>query len=159
MKKNNEQAMLLFIDELVDDLLKASDEDILAEAIEDYGTTDAALGNIRNDIEGAINSLGKDRLAEARAAVALHRSDDMQKETRFNSVECQQRALELLSSDNARLRMTLAARNGRGLSQKDFLSALSDLCLLKEGSGRSVPMHNFGNAPKAERILKELGIT
>jgi Zn-dependent peptidase ImmA (M78 family) len=157
-KESSEQAILLLLDELLDDLLMTSDEEVVAEAIEDYGSAAAALGNIRDEIEAAINSLGKDRLAEARAAVAFHSRSDFG-ERGFVSIECLNRVKELLSSDQGNLRLTLAARNGREQSNNDVLSALTDLCDLKGEFGKSLRAHNFGSLPKAERILRELGVT
>ncbi len=155
MKEHKEQAML-WADELLDDLLRTPDAELIAEAKEDWGGTEACIGNIRAEIESAINSLGKDRLQEAKASVALDRP---QSANYLSAIECRKRVNEFLSSDAGRARLTLAARNGRGLSEKDILSAFSDLCELEGTVENSAPRQVFGNAPKAERILQDLGIT
>jgi hypothetical protein len=122
-KKSNEQALTLLAEELIDDLLKMSDEELLAEAAEDHGSAQVALGTIRTEIDAAINSLGKDRLAEARIAVARTRRDA--RDIRIDAVEVRKQLTEFLSSSD-QARMTLAARNGRKSSEKDILSAFSD---------------------------------
>ena len=54
--------------------------------------------------------------------------------------------------------MTLAARNGQGSSDDDATSAIFDLCELRELKQCS-PLPKFGEKPKADFILRELGIT
>ena len=54
--------------------------------------------------------------------------------------------------------MTLAARKDQGASERDILSAFTDLCELHDCRHR-VPVPRFGNLPKADFILRELGIT
>jgi hypothetical protein len=154
-KKSKDRALTLLAEELIDDLLKMSDEELLAEAAEDHGSAQVALGTIRTEIDAAINSLGKDRLAEARIAVARTRRDA--RDIRIDAVEVRKQLTEFLSSSD-QARMTLAARNGRKSSEKDILSAFSDLCELQTFA--QIPRKlEFGNSPKAERILRDLGVT
>ena len=155
-KKNDEQAMMLLVDELFDELLKTSDEELLREASEDDRGNDVSLDRIRAEIETAINSLAKDRLAEARTAVARLTNDRLA--SSVDPVEAGKRLAEFLSSDTGRSRMTIAARNGQGSSENDILSAFSDLCELQEFK-HSVGIKDFGSSPKAERILQDLGIS
>jgi IrrE N-terminal-like domain len=151
-----DKAIAMLAEELIDDLLQTSDEELLTEALEDSKSISAALGNIRAEIDTAINGLGKDRLAEARAAIARTKQD--QPPHKFDASQVRKQVAEILSSKAGRAHMTLAARNGQALSEKEILSAFSDLCEL-QGFEKSVPRHNFGNSPKAEYILQNLGVT
>lgn len=155
-RKNNEEALLLLAEDLVNDLFSSSDEDIVAEAIKDFGSVEAALGNIRAEINVAIDSLAKNRLVEARAAVARDRES---RSTKKNDLtETRRRISELLASGELRDRMTLAARNGEKNSANDLLSVFADLCELDGFKGKARKLE-FGRSPKAEFILHDLGIT
>ena len=66
---NSKENLAAFIDVLIQDLMGLSDDKILAEALEDFGSIENALGDIDAEIETAISSVGKDRLTEARAAL------------------------------------------------------------------------------------------
>src|ERR1043166_7315367 len=154
--ENKEQTIIQFASALVDDLLVTSDDALLAEAKEDHGSVDKALGEIDAEIEAAIKSLGKDRLAEARLAVAQCDQKDIDQV--LDEAEARKQVEELISSSEFRARMTLAARNGKESCEHDILSAMSDLCELSRLS-RFIPRPEFGSAPKAEGILKDLGVT
>lgn len=153
--KISEKTMMGFLDELVDDLLTTPDQDLEAEVIENYGSVAAALGGIRDEIDIAIHSLAKDRLAEARAALTKAKQEATNNRV---SPATRKRIAELLSSNTNNMRMTLAARKDQGASERDILSACTDLCEL-HGCTHRVPTPNFGNSPKAEYILRELGVT
>ena len=59
-KKSNGQALTLLAEELIDDLLKMSDEELLGvKQPRITGVPKVALGTIRTEIDAAINSLGK----------------------------------------------------------------------------------------------------
>jgi Zn-dependent peptidase ImmA (M78 family) len=144
-----------FFNDLLDDLMATSDEDLRAEAIEDHSSIAAAVRGIRDEIDGAINSLAKDRLVAARDGLA-----QAKKAAPGNRVspETRRRIAEFLSSDSMKIGMTLAARKDQGASERDILSAFADLCELHESTHR-VPRPNFGSLPKAEYILRDLGVT
>ena len=144
-----------FLSELLDDLLTTPDQDLRAEAIENYGSVGAALGGIGDEIDIAINSLAKDRLAEARAAVAKAKDEAVRNRV---TPATRKQIVEFLSSNSSKSRMTFAARKDQGASEKDILSACADLCEL-HGCTHRVPRPNFGNLPKAEHLLKDLGVT
>jgi hypothetical protein len=155
-KNNSEEAMMLLAEELIDDLLSASDEEVIAEIEGGSRGVDTQVSAIRSEIKMAIDSFRKDRLANARAAVARHKED--KPENRTQSIDVQRQIAELLSSGKMRSKMTLAARNDRGSSESDILSAFADLCEL-EGVERPIRRLEFGSAPKAEYILRDLGVT
>ena len=148
--------LVVFIDLLVDDLSLTSDEELVAGAIEQYGSLRAALGDLDAEIEAAISSAGKERLAKARANIV----DDAEKNRSARSIdptEVQKQLADFVASHKTFAKMTLAARNGKGSAQNDILSALTDLCELRQ-LNESTPLPDFGSVPKAEYILKHLGI-
>jgi Zn-dependent peptidase ImmA (M78 family) len=153
-KMGNEKIVGLF-DDLLNDLMATPDEYLRAEAIEDYGSVSIAVAEIQNEIEFAINSLAKDRLAEARITLAKAKQESLRNQV---SPEDRKQIAEFLSSSSQKIRMTLAARKDRGASERDILSTCTDLCEL-HGCTHKVPVPRFGNLPKAEYILKALGVT
>ena len=129
------------------------DEDLLSEAIEDHRSIGAAIAGISDEINVAINSLAKDRLAAARSALA-------QAKTRSSEIVCPQKResrwqVSIIQFEENRY--DVAARKDQGASEKDILSAFTDLCELHECTHR-VPNPEFGNLPKAEYILNDLGL-
>lgn len=140
--------LVVFIDLLVDDLSLTSDEELVAGAIEQYGSLRAALGDLDAEIEAAISSAGKERLAKARANIV----DDAEKNRSARSIdptEVQKQLADFVASHKTFAKMTLAARNGKGSAQNDILSALTDLCELRQ-LNESTPLPDFGSVPKAE---------
>jgi Zn-dependent peptidase ImmA (M78 family) len=154
-QSNSDDAIAVLVDELLDDLIKTPADELRAEMIENYGSIANALGDISSEINAAINSIAKDRLAEARAGAA-----NAKRESAGNTVSAATRKqiAQLLASNSSKMRMTLAARKDRGASESDILSACTDLCELY-GCGHRVPIPNFGSSPKAEYILRDLGVT
>jgi Zn-dependent peptidase ImmA (M78 family) len=141
-------------DNVIDDLLALSDSEILSEAIEDFGSVDAAIRDMRSEIETAIIGVAKEKLADARSALMKSRQNPR---IRIDAGDVKKLKENFLSSEGG-TRLTLAARKGKKSSERDLLGAFADLCELQSNSQTS-PRLNFGNAPKAEYILKELGIT
>jgi len=144
-----------FLDELLETLMATPDEELLSEAIEDHRSIGAAIAGISDEINVAINSLAKDRLAAARSALAQAKQESIMNRV---SPEARKQVAQLLASNSKKIGMTLAARKDQGASEKDILSAFTDLCELHECTHR-VPNPQFGNLPKADFILNDLGIT
>jgi Zn-dependent peptidase ImmA (M78 family) len=155
-KSNQKEISLSFVDEFFDDLQILSDDEIVLEAIEDFGSVEAALGSIRSEVQEAITSLAKDKLAHARSSL-LSNKESRQSE-KIEASDAKKLLEEFLSSDAGRSRLTMAARKGKRSSEKDTLGAFYDLCAL-QGCSHSAPRLNFGSAPKADYILKQLGVT
>jgi hypothetical protein len=152
---NNETDLAAFIDLLIEDLSLMSDEKVLADAAEDFGSLEGALGEIDAEIESAINSLGKDRLAEARAAFSNSAKNSARP---TDATEAYHQLADFIISDPNLTKVTLAARNGRGSLDIEALSTLFDLCELRQLK-QSSQLPNFGSKPKADYILKDLGVT
>jgi IrrE N-terminal-like domain len=144
-----------FVDFLTEDLFLQSDEKVLADAIEDFGSIEQALGNLDAEIDAAINDPGKQRLAEARAAFVESCTPSLRP---TETTEAFRQLAEQIISDPQFKKITLAARNGRSGSGGDALSIIQDLCELRLLK-RSTPIPKFGRLPKADAILQDLGIT
>jgi hypothetical protein len=154
-KPTDIEAMASLFEELTEDFLMLSDEEVLTEATEDCEDISVTLKNIRAQVATAINSLAKDRLSETRAALEEARQASAGRRV---SAATRSKLAEMLSARTSKPKMTLAARNGNNSSDSDILADFSDLCELHECSHK-VPIPNFGNASKAEYILRHLGIT
>jgi hypothetical protein len=155
--RKNEDALSMLADDFFADLLTLSEAEVLSEAEEDYGSVKAALGDVRAEIEVAIQSIAKDQLSEARAAIDRHRESSLARAA--NDVSKLRELLDkILSTDPNRARLTLAARKGKPSFEREFVSALFDLCRLQVASPASV-RPNFGRAAKAKQILTTLGVT
>ncbi len=135
--------------------MATSDEELLSEAIEDHGSVASAIAGIGDEINVAINSLAKDRLVDARAALKQAKLEATKGQV---SPELRKQLAQRLASNSNKIGMTLAARKDQGASEKDILSAFADLCELHDCTHR-VPPPQFGNLPKADFILNDLGIT
>ncbi len=121
--KNEHAALDRLADALVDDILNASDEDILAEITEEYGDPARIAAEMRALFERTVLEAGKAKLALAKQAAA----------------EARQKGATVLSIDPAEARrryermtanLTLAARKGEGQSERDVDGAIEDLAEL-----------------------------
>ena len=128
--KNSVRAALgRLADALVEDILNASDEEMLAEARHDHADPDAVVTAMRVQFEKAVLAAGKARLDAARAAVAGLRPAGAV--TRLAPAEARQRLERAMTQDPETARkLTLAARKGEGLSDSDVTGMLEDLAEL-----------------------------
>jgi Zn-dependent peptidase ImmA (M78 family) len=157
MTNTSERAMLLLIDALVADLFMTTDQELLEEARATCEDLDGELHNIRSEIDAAINSVAKEQLFAARAVATQYRLLANTKQPIL--LEHRRRMLELFAAKQKQARITIAARNGWGLSEHDIMTAFSDLYELENEPIHSARKPNFGSAPKAEFISQSLGIT
>ncbi len=112
-------------DALVEDILTASDDEILAEAREDYGDPAAVAAEVHEIYERAILLAKKNRLAAARDAVRRNNARG-RKLVHLEPREARLR-LEAALAKDPNAKMTLAAREGKELSDADVLGMLEDL--------------------------------
>ena len=112
---------------LVDDILNASDEEILAEAGEDYGNAEAAVAHMRGLIGNVLAETGKAKMAAARAA--LRGRARAPSNIVCLSVQQKQAIFNRLIEDDPQLRekLTRAARKEDQLSERDLDSMLEAL--------------------------------
>lgn len=131
MTKNDNKerkALTRLADALADDILNASDEEILTEFRENYGDPNRHAIETRALFEKTVIAANKGRLAAARAgASAVLRPTDS---TPVDIAEARKRLRSLRSSTSVSQPITLAARNESELSDADVLSMYEDMCEL-----------------------------
>lgn len=125
--KSAREALRRLADELVQDILAANDEELLAEAAEDNEDPAKVASAMRQLFEDAESASGKARLAAARAAVDADRQRSG-KVLKLDPAEARRRlALALQDNPDTAKKLTLAARKGEDLSDDDVRAILEDL--------------------------------
>jgi hypothetical protein len=122
-KKNDLAALDRLAAALVEDILNASDEDILAEAQEDHIDPDKAVAVCRAQFEEAAARVAKKRLADAKTAIARTPASSGTN-NKLDPVEARRRLERVLARDPS---LMLAARNGQGIPDDDVPGMLEDL--------------------------------
>ena len=144
-KKDNRAALLRLADELVDDILAASDEEILAEFEEIYGDPRAFAKDMQSKAELLAIGANKDRLISARQAMQSEAQRNFS--TKKVNVDLARQALtKFFSKAPSSLPVTLAARKEKinEMSDTDVLSMLADL----EALGFVLKSKSTGNKGK-----------
>lgn len=111
---------------LAEDIMSASDEDLLAEFTEYGGDPNAEAERLRALFEASIVKANKSRLAAARAGAAASRNAPRLSTAR-SLQNARQRLRSVLSQPGIPQRLTLAARKENELSDADILGMLDDL--------------------------------
>ena len=115
-------------DELVADIMIMSDAELLAEVEAEGLSAENEAGRIRGIVSGAITRAAKSRLKAARAeidrAARIPRGQVHQLPIRDRAA-----VLVRFANDDAKLksRLTIAARNGEGITEKEMDDILADL--------------------------------
>jgi hypothetical protein len=126
--KKEHAALDRLADAFVDDILQASDEEILAEFVESHGDPAKNATDLRALFEKTVLATNKRRLKAAQARIAASRT--LAKVTpvpAINIAEARQRLRRILASGTADVKLTLAARKEDELSDSDVLGMLEDL--------------------------------
>jgi hypothetical protein len=115
-------------DAFVEDLLQASDEEILAEFAECHGDSAKNAADMRALFERTMLATNKKRLRAAQVGIAASRraATSLPAPTADNT-QARAKLRHLLASGNTDHRLTLAARNEDELSDADVLGMLEDL--------------------------------
>ena len=125
--EENDPTLNQLIDEAVEDLMKLSDAELMAELAEEGADTEAEAQFARNAIAAGIARAGRARLVAARTAVDRDRTARVVR----SPVPVASRAsiLERFANDDPKLksRLTMAARNGEGITEQEMDSILADL--------------------------------
>lgn len=129
MKKHCPREMLNNLaDDLVNDVLNTSDEEVLAEAAEDFGSAEVVIDRVRGILAKAQQQVAKQRLTAVRKT--LDKQNEQQHRAKVISLDPERarrtlkRILQDCSSD---VPITLAARKETELSDSDVLTMLEDL--------------------------------
>jgi hypothetical protein len=126
--KKKRAALDRLADFLVDDILSASDEDILAEFRELHGDPDHNATEMRALFEKSVLVSNKKRLANAKAGVVENsRSSKLATAKAINIQAARARLRKIINEPSLPLKITLAARKENELSDADILGILDDL--------------------------------
>lgn len=125
--KKERDALDRLADAFVDDILNASDEDILAEITEDYGDPDKLAADMLAMFERTAQEAGKAKLAAAKQAAAEARKKGASV-VHINPPDARRRYEDMVANDrDLSDKLTLAARKGEDQSERDIDSAIEDL--------------------------------
>lgn len=126
-ERETNPALHVFADALVDDLLNLSDAEVLAEADEDGLDPEVQAAELRARITEAVLQSGKARLLAAKTS--LKQLQAQSTNTSPVRVQDRSRVFARFAGDDAQLgtRLTMAARNGEGASDRELESILRDL--------------------------------
>lgn len=123
-------------DLLVDEILALSDEEIMAEAQEEYENMEEEAKKIHGLIQKALFSYGKSRLKKAKLEFQEQKTK-ARGNLRINSLEKKIAIIKRLNSanDNISRKVTMAARKEEELSERDldiYLQSAYELGLIDE---------------------------
>ncbi len=126
--KQNEHADLTALtDMFVEDILAATNEEILSELGDTPERQQARISDSRAFLDSVVEQSGKSKLASAKEAVEADRQRP-QKVISLSPAELRARFAEFVARDpELAEKMTLAARSGEELSDRDILGILQDL--------------------------------
>lgn len=124
--KKERAALARLADAFVDDILQASDEEILAEFTESHGDPAKNAADMRALFERTVLATNKRRLKAAQAGVAANRVPTNVTPA-IDIAEARQKLRRILASGTTVAKLTLAARNEDELSDADVLGTLEDL--------------------------------
>ena len=129
-QRKEREALNRLADGLVDDVLEASDEEVLTEAEEDGIDPGRLAGHLRDVFGRAAVDAGKQKLAVARQGAANARRSRA-RVVRIDHADARRR-FEAMIAEDPKLteKLTLAARKGEGQSDRDMDSAIEDLAEL-----------------------------
>jgi hypothetical protein len=130
--KNARESLRAFKKAMIDDIMEVSDEDILAEFVEDIGSPAENAKRMRALFQHTVLLANKSRLKEAQAGAAASRS--VTAKAPIQIAEARARLRQVLDAHANDKNFTLAARKESELSDADVLDMLEvmqELGLLK----------------------------
>jgi hypothetical protein len=125
-EKKKREALGRLADALVDDILSASDEEILAEFIETHRDPTNAMEATRGLFERSVANAKKARLRAAQAGLAASRTAQATRRV-ADIADARGRLRRALAACPPDIRVTIAARNESELTDADVLGMLQDL--------------------------------
>lgn len=119
-------------DAVVEDILAASDTEIIAEANEDSDDVDGVVSKVQHVIKRAIAMSGKSRMATAKEAYHAVSSSEPIKHFKLLSFQEKVALMERAAKrkDGSEESLTLAARNLENLTENDLDAKLEALLIL-----------------------------
>lgn len=126
-KKNVQFELDRLADALIEDILNASDEEIISEAKDDFENVAHVISETRAVYEKAIGSIAKKKLIDAKRAVREDQARE-RKVIQLNPEKARRCLERILKKDpETQKKLTMAARKGEDLSDEDVLNILQDL--------------------------------
>jgi hypothetical protein len=124
--KDDREALDRLMSVLVDDMLNAPEEELIAEILAEGRNPTEEAEAVRVAIEEAARRCGRSRLKAAKDALAVVWATPNQNVVRLDAVAARQRLAAILKQkvDSG---VSLAARNQTQLSDSDVLGMLADL--------------------------------
>lgn len=141
-KRNPNEELERLADALVEDVLNATNQEILDEAQEDYGNAKIGADEVRALFQLARTKVAKGRLEAARNGLASDRAKVMGKVLPFDIAKSRQIVAKFAANDSElQGRLTMAARMGEELSDQDIQGVIEDMIKLgilsEDGSEQS----------------------
>ncbi len=119
---------------LVDDMLGASDQEILAEFRETSGDPDKLAGDMRALFDRSVLASNKSKLAAAKAGAERAKATTMQASAAVDIASARERLRGILQTPSISEKLTMAARKESELSDADVIGLLEDLGALGIGA-------------------------
>ena len=112
---------------MIDDILEASDEDLIAEILEEGSNPTAEAEAMRGVIERAARECGKSLLREAKAAIAAAKDPEPKKVFSLDAAAARRKLAAILTRDPLARGLSMAARKESELSDSDVFGMLADI--------------------------------
>ncbi|MBK9131260.1 MAG: hypothetical protein IPM20_06430 [Gammaproteobacteria bacterium] len=126
-KVNRPQDQLFLLrEELADDAMNMTDEEILAESRKKGLDPDTAANRIRAVLNNAVLESGRQRMQKARAGLHSQNKVHPMRDTSMD-IHRAKTILKSAAANDPQVQLTLAARNGGESSDNDILSLVQDL--------------------------------
>jgi hypothetical protein len=127
-KKNEARdALNRLADALVDDVLGASDQEILTEFREAGSDPEKLAGDMRALFERSVLAANKSKLAAAKAGAARAKATPVHTAAPIDIAAARKRLHEILQTPSTLEKLTMAARKESELSDADVIGMLGDL--------------------------------
>ncbi len=126
-KSEARDALDRLADALVDDVLNASDQEMLAEFRETGGDPDKLAGDMRARFERSVLAANKSKLAAAKAGAARARATPARASAPIDIATARKRLHAVLQTPATSEKLTMAARKESELSDADVMGLLEDL--------------------------------
>lgn len=128
-RSSDQKANDAFTQELIDSVFSMSDEEILAETLEEFGDIQRSVEHVKNIYKRSNEKVGRYRLATARAAINTGSNTGNQHTSQVIDIKKTRQILEKITHNENALpgEFTLAARNLDELTDEDIASIYQDL--------------------------------
>lgn len=126
-KDMNRLALEAIADEAANSLCDASDEDVVAEACEVFGSVEAGAVLFDSILEKSKITANKKRLSQIRHEIDNHKKSKANMNGVLSLAEARKRIESILEHPDDSQKVTLAARYGEGMPDEDVLGFYEDM--------------------------------